>query len=93
MKQWARARHVMQCGFCGEPIRKNEPVLFIVTIGKKFKRCVDCTNDPVPDVLPDAPIEDDTTSKQITPSGQRSFLPIGTLAKDFKLAQSKAGDE
>ncbi len=89
MKQWARARHVMQCGFCGEPIRKNEPVLFLLVAGQRKKRCVDCTNDPVPDNLPDAPVEHEATP---TPARQGSFLPIGALVKDWKRAQA-GGDE
>jgi hypothetical protein len=90
MRQWARARHVMQCGFCGKPIRKGDPVLFLATLGveRKLKRCVDCTNDPVPDKLPDAPIEEPTT----TPSRQSSFLPLGALARDWRIKQA-GGDE
>lgn len=90
MRVWRRATHAMLCGFCGEAIRRGDPVLFLVLpdIARKRLRCVDCTSEAVPD-LP--PLEDEKPGVVET-TGQRALMPIGQLAADWKAKQA-GGDE
>jgi hypothetical protein len=80
----------MLCGFCGNPIRKGEPVLFLIVPGldRRKTRCVDCTSEMPPEVLPDAPSDPDPVAS----AAPRSFAPMRDLAFDWKKQQA-GGDE
>lgn len=93
MRTWQRAEWQKQCGLCGHPIYREQPmlVLRIAGVTRLFVRCRNCAGEPVPEDLPPLPIKQ---PKLPSPQPQRlGFERLSAIApRDWKALQAKDSD-
>jgi hypothetical protein len=84
MRIWRRAIVAESCGFCGEPIVADDPLLEIQIGTVRKLRCGDCAGEPVPS-LP----------ARVSPAP--AWRPLGmvrtkTIAESFDYKAAQTGD-
>ncbi len=88
MREWQRATHTRSCGVCGKTedvpqIHRGDPILVITIQGieRERIRCAGCAGEHVPDDLPELSVRE---IRQELDGDQRTFMPLGTLARSFR---------